>query len=346
MPADAAIQGFRKGTDMKLFVYSLREFDEKRFFEKWSREMQVEYASVGDKPTPENARLAEGYDAVSIITTPVDEEILTIWKECGVKCVSTRTVGFDHVDRRAAGKLGITVCNATYPPNGVANYTIMLMLMCCRKMKPIMMRADVQDYTLPGKIGVEISNSTVGVIGTGKIGRTVLEHLKGFGCRLLAFDLYPSKEVAEYAEYVDLDTLYKESDIISLHMPSTAENFHMINADTIAKMKDGVIIINTARGNLIDSEALIKGLESEKIGAAGLDVIENESNLYYYDLVGKPMHNEELAMLRSFPNVIVTPHTAFYTEEAIDYMVKNSILGCRYALEGKENPFDVSDAAF
>ena len=214
--------------------------------------MQVEYASVGDKPTPENAGLAEGYDAVSIITTPVDEEILTIWKECGVKCVSTRTVGFDHVDRRAAGKLGITVCNATYPPNGVANYTIMLMLMCCRKMKPIMMRADVQDYTLPGKIGVEISNSTVGVIGTGKIGRTVLEHLKGFGCRLLAFDLYPSKEVAEYAEYVDLDTLYKESDIISLHMPSTAENFHMINTDTIAKMKDGVIIINTARGNLID----------------------------------------------------------------------------------------------
>lgn len=327
---------------MRLFVYSLREFDEKYYFDKLAGEMQVTLASTVEKPTPENAKLAEGFDAVSIITTPVDEKILSVWKTCGVKCVSTRTVGYDHIDLPAARKLGITVCNATYPPNGVANYTIMLMLMCCRKIKPILMRADVQDYTLKGKIGVEISNATVGIIGTGKIGRTVLAHLKGFGCRLLAYDLYPSKEVTEYAEYVDLDTLYRESDIISLHMPSTAENYHMINAEAIAKMKDQVILVNTARGSLIDSAALIKGLENGKIGAAGLDVIENEANLYYYDLVGKPMHNEELAVLRSFPNVIVTPHTAFYTEEAVENMVKNSILGCRAVLEGGENPFEVS----
>ena len=329
---------------MKLFVYSLRMFDEKQFFDAWSKELGVTYGYCNERPTAENMHLVKGYDAVSILTTPVDEEILKAWKEDGVQVVSTRTVGYDHIDCKAAKAMGMPICNATYPPNAVANYTIMLMLMCCRKVVHILKRAELQDFTLPGKIGVELTNCTVGVIGTGKIGRTVLERLKGFGCRLLAYDIYPSKEVEEIAEYVDLDTLYKECDIITLHMPSTEANFHMIDEEALSKMKDGVMLINTARGNLIDSKAMIAGLKRGKIGAAGLDVIEEEFGLYYYDYIGKPMDNEELAILKSFPNVIVTPHTAFYTDEAVGHMVKNSILGCRYEVEPKKqekNPFRV-----
>lgn len=326
---------------MKLFVYSLREYDEKQYFDYWCESCGVTYSSTTEAPKPHNLHLAEGCDAISIITTPLDAEMLATLKKGGVKCVSTRTVGYDHVDVKAAKELGITVCNAPYPPNSVANYAIMLMLMCCRKVTHILKRSELQDYTLNGKIGMEISNCTVGIIGTGKIGRTVIEHLRGFGCRILAHDLYEQKEVAEIAEYTDLHTIYKECDIISLHMPSTEENFHMINEAALAEMKDGVILINTARGSLIDSEAMIAGLESGKIGAAGLDVIEDELSLYYYNFCGKPMDNRELALLRAFPNVVVTPHTAFYTVEAVEHMVKNSITGCLHALNGEENPYKV-----
>lgn len=327
---------------MKLFVYSLREFDERAYFDVWCEKCGVTYEATTQAPTMENLHLAKGADAISIITTPVDGEMLKVLHAGGVKCVSTRTVGYDHVDLDTAKELGMTVCNAPYPPNSVANYTIMLMLMCCRKVVPIMERAALQDYSLSGKIGMELSNCTVGIIGTGKIGRTVIERLKGFGCRILAHDIYQSEEVAKLAGYVDLDTLYRECDIISLHMPSTAENFHMIDNAALGKMKDGVILINTARGSLIDSDAMIAGLERGKIGAAGLDVIENETALYYYNCMGQPMDNRELALLRAFPNVIVTPHTAFYTEEAVEHMVKNSIAGCLHALRGEENPYQVA----
>ncbi len=328
---------------MKLFVYSLREFDEKEYFDTWCEKCGVTYGATTEGPRPDNLHLAKGYDAVSIITTPLDADMLAVLKAGGVKCISTRTVGYDHVDTGAAKELGITVCNAPYPPNSVANYAIMLMLMCCRRVVHILDRSAIQDYSLMGKIGMELSDCTVGIIGTGKIGRTVIEHLRGFGCRLLAYDLYRQEEVAGLAEYTDLDTLYRESDIISLHMPSTEDNYHMIDDKALAKMKDGVILINTARGSLIDSEAMIKGLESGKIGAAGLDVIENETALYYFNLCGKPMANRELALLKAFPNVIVTPHTAFYTVEAVEHMVKNSIAGCLHAVNREENPFEIKN---
>lgn len=326
---------------MKLFVYSLREFDEKLYFDEWCERCGVTYEATTQAPSMDNLYLAKGADALSIITTPVDGEMLKVLKDYGIKCISTRTVGYDHVDLQTANELGITVCNAPYPSNSVANYTIMLMLMCCRKVVPIMKRAELQDYSLNGKIGVELSNATVGIIGTGKIGKTVIERLRGFGCRILAHDIYISPEVEKLAEYVDLDTLYRECDIISLHMPSTPENFHMIDEVAIGKMKQGVMLINTARGSLVDSEALIAGLEQGKIGAAGLDVIENETALYYYNRMGQPMDNRELALLKAFPNVIATPHTAFYTEEAVEHMVKNSIAGCLHAVKKEDNPYRV-----
>jgi D-lactate dehydrogenase len=250
-------------------------------------------------------------------------------------------VGYDHIDLHKAEELGVQVGNATYSPNCVADYTIMLMLMSVRKMKRIMERANINDFSLPGNQGREMPNLTIGIIGTGKIGRTVIKYLSGFGCKVYAYDLFKHDDVKKYAEYVELDTIYANCDMISIHMPLGDSNYHLINQDSIAKMKDKVIIINTARGGIIDSAALIEGLESGKIGAAGLDVVEKEFGLYYYDLKSQVLDNRELMILRSYPNVIVTPHMAFYTDQAIDDMVHHSIKSCWLVEHGKENPWQV-----
>lgn len=324
---------------MKLFVYNYREFDEAKYFQEYSKKYGVELTVTSESPTVENAGKLSGYDAVSIITTPVGRDILTTMKERGIRCVSTRTIGVDHIDLEAAQELGLTICNAVYPPDSVANYTIMLMLMCCRKVVPILKWAEVQNYGLRGKQGRELSSSTVGVMGTGSIGRTVIKHLSGFGCRILAYDLYENDEVKQFAEYVDRETMYREADIISLHMPLTEENYHLIDREALNRMREGVILVNTARGELIDEEALIDAVESGKVGAAGLDVVKGEAGLYYGDHMDRALVKRNMAILRGFPNVLVTPHTAFYTDEAVASMVHSTIQGCLLAVEGKENPF-------
>lgn len=311
---------------MKIFVYSLREFDEKAFFDKYCKKYGVEYGYTTETPCLENACLAEGYDVIDIITTTMDKPILDKFKSLGVRCISTRTIGYDHIDVEYAKSIGIGVVNVTYSPATVADYTIMLMLIGCRRLKHIMERAAVQDYTLKGKIGRELGNCKVGVIGTGQIGKMVVKELSGFGCEILAYDVKESDEVKKYATYTDFDNLLKESDIITLHAPALDSTHHMINEAAIKDMKSGVIIINCARGSLIDTDALIAGIESGKVGFAGLDVVENESGLYYFNRMGEPLNNPKLAILRSYSNVLVSPHTAFYTEEAVSDMAENSIV--------------------
>ena len=252
---------------MKVFVFNYRDFDEAEYFTKESEALGVELGICRETPTLANIDLAAGYDCISIITTPIDAALMKRIKELGIKMVSTRTIGYDHVDIKAAKELGIKVSNATYSPNGVADYAIMLMLMASRKMKHIMERADIRDFSLKGIQGREFASFTVGIIGTGRIGRTVVRHLSGFGCRILAYDLYESEEVKQYATYVPLEEIWEQCDLISFHAPLTDENFHMVNAEIIAKMKDRVILVNTARGGLIDSQALIDAIESGKVGA-------------------------------------------------------------------------------
>lgn len=307
---------------VKIFFYNLRPFDEQAIAQRIGAELGIEYGACADYPTPENAALAAGYDAVSFTPCDMGTAMVERFAALGVKYLCCRSIGYDHVDRKRAKELGMRVSNVDYTANGVANFAIMLMMMSLRRVGHILKRGEAQDYTLKGKIGRDLSACTVGVIGTGRIGRTVLRHLSGFGCRLLAYDLYPSEEAKQYAEYVPLDTLLRESDVITLHTNATDENHHLINAAAIDRMKPGVTIVNTARGRLIDAEALIAGLESGKIGAAGLDVLENENGLYYYDRRGDVICNSELARLRSFPNVILTDHTAFYTEEDVESMVR------------------------
>lgn len=323
---------------MKLFVYSYREFDEAEFFQKFAEEYHVELGICHDAPTMENAYLAEGYPYVSIITTKIDEELMNRFHALGVKMISTRTIGYDHIDLEAARKCGISVGNVMYSPECVADYTVMLMLMSIRKMKRIMQREEINDFSLPGIQGKEMPSFTVGVIGTGRIGRAVIRDISGFGCKIYAYDQYENDEVKKYAQYASLDEIYEKCDMITLHMPLTKENMHLIDAEAIQKMQDGVVLINTARGGLIDTKALIDGLESCKIGAAGLDVIEDEFGMYYFDRKADVLSKRDLYILRGFPNVIVTPHMAFYTDQAVSDMVKHSIESCMLHEAGKEDP--------
>lgn len=326
---------------MKVTVYNCREFDEKELFIKYGKELGLELTLCPEEPHEGNLELAEGSECVNIITSKMTRELLEGLKARGVRYLVTRTIGYDHVDVEAARELGIAVANAPYGPHGVADYTVMMILMSIRKMKRIVERTNIQDYTLQGIQGRELKDLTVGVIGTGRIGETVIKNLSGFGCRLIAHDIYEKEEVKKYAEYVPLADLWKRAEVITLHTPLTEGNYHMIGEESIAQMKDGVVIVNTARGGLIDSRALIAGLESGKIGAAGLDVVENEFGLYYYDRKSDVLRNRELAILRGFPNVTVTHHMAFYTDGCVETVVRDSLAGCRLYLEGKENPWRV-----
>lgn len=325
---------------MRILAYSHRR-DETQYFEEFSKKYNVEVVLCNEEPSLETAPLAKGFDCISIITTNINSELVGKFHELGVKFISTRTIGYDHIDLKKAKELGVRVGNVTYSPNSVADYTIMLILMAVRKVKLIMERSNVQDFSLRGIQGKELPNLTIGVVGTGKIGRTVIKHLSGFGCKILAHDIYENDEVKSNAEYVDLENLFKYSDIITLHMPATDDNYHIINKKAIKLMKDGVFIINTARGSLINTNDLIHGIESKKIGGAALDVIEQESNIYYSDLKGETLKNRNLAILKSFPNVIITPHAAFYTDQAVSDMIENSIKSCILFSENKENPWEI-----
>ncbi|WP_346908784.1 D-isomer specific 2-hydroxyacid dehydrogenase family protein [Faecalicatena orotica] len=326
---------------MKIFVYNYREFDEAVFFQKFSKEYEVELGICHDDPCMENAHLAAGYEYISIITTKIDEELMAKFHELGVRMISTRTIGYDHIDLEAAKKYGMKVSNVSYSPECVADYTVMLMLMAVRKMKRIMQREEINDFSLPGIQGVEMHNLSVGVIGTGRIGQAVIRDLSGFGCKIYAYDHHQNESVAKYGEYVDLETLYRTCDMITLHMPLNDDNFHMIDAEAINKMKDGAVLINTARGGLVDTKDLIDALESEKIGAAAMDVIEDEFGMYYYDRKSDILSKRDLYILRGFPNVIVTPHMAFYTDQAVSDMVKHSIESCCMNEKGVKNPWEI-----
>lgn len=330
------------GEEKKIVVYSVRSFDERPCFEACARELGLTLVFCPDGPTMENVSLTEGALCVDIITTRIDRELMQAFAANGVRYLVTRTIGYDHIDLEAAREFGIRVGNTPYGPCGVADYTILLLLMSIRHMKRIMERGAIQDFTLAGVQGRELKDLTVAVIGTGRIGATVLQQLKGFGCRLLAYDLYPKEEVKAYAAYRTLEEIWKEADVISLHAPLTEANFHLIDREALQKMKDGVVLINTARGALIDSEALIEALESGKVGAAGLDVIEDEFALYYFDRKSDVLSNRELALLRSFPNVTVTHHMAFYTDNYVKTVVEDSLRSCLCVMEGRENPWEVA----
>ena len=325
---------------MKIVFFSVRD-DELDFVKDYTKKYQVELVMTRDALTLENVDLCKGAQAVSIMTTKTDEVIIEKLHEYGVIYISTRTIGFDHIDLNACEKYGIHAGNVSYSLSSVAEYTIMMILMSLRNMKLILERFVSQDFSLNHIRGRELKDLTVGVIGTGKIGQEVIRLLSGFSCRILAYDLYPNEEMKEHVDYVDLETLYKESNIITLHAPAAKETYHMINKETISLMKKDVIIVNTARGRLVDTQALIEAIEDHRIGYAALDVVENEHHLYYKDLKNQILDNRELTILRSFPNVMLTPHTAFFTHQAVSDMVEYSIVNALATYNGEDNPYQL-----
>ena len=324
---------------MKVLAYSYRP-DEEGFFSRFAKQYGIKLATCRDNIGLENADLAKGCECVSILTTKVPASLVDKLYENGVRLISTRTIGYDHIDLERCKEIGMRVANVSYAPESVADYSIMLMLMAARRVKHIMDRFAVQDFSLTGVRGRTLGDLTVGVVGTGRIGQTVVEHLSGFGCRILCSDMVENDVCRRFATYVDVQTLLEACDVISLHAPLSDETFHLIGRESIARMKDGVILVNTARGALIDTMALVEGLERGKVGAAALDVIEDETLLYYTERKYEPLDNRGLALLRSFPNVILTPHTAFYTDRVVSDMVENSLLSCRNYYLGTEIPWE------
>ena len=312
---------------MKICAYEVRE-DEKKDFARMAEKLQVEIELHDEIPGPDTAALAEGCEGVTMLGMgKIDKELLDMWKSMGVQCISTRTIGYNHIDTDYAKEIGMQVCNAAYPPSGVAEFTLMLMLMCLRNYKQSLWRGQVNDFALQGLQGKEIGSMTVGVIGTGKIGAQVIKYLTGFGCRILAYDMYPNVALKDVVEYVELDKLFAKADMITLHTPLLDSTYHLVNAETIAKMKDGVVLINCARGELMDTTALIEGIESGKIGALGLDVVEGERGIAHEDHRIDILSNQQMAYLRQFRNVTMTPHMAFYTDVAVSHMVECGVAG-------------------
>lgn len=324
---------------IRTVVYGYRK-DEAPFFKYYSEKLGIELVKVVENANEENVNMAEGCDQVTVLSDAVvSRTMLEAYKAYGVRLVTTRTIGADHIDLEAAKEIGIAVSRISYSPASVADFTIMLILMVMRHVKTILTRYYGQDYTILGSMGTELPGKTVGLIGGGQIGKTTAKHLSGFGCRILMSDHHPSEEMEGIVEYCDQDTIIRESDIISLHVPYTEANHHMINAETIAQMKDGVVLINTARGGLVDTTALIDALESGKIGGAGLDLVEGDREIYYKDFKDQPITFRDKAILDAFPNVVMMPHMAFYTDQVVEDMIHYTMEAAVDFCAGREIPF-------
>ncbi|MFP3153951.1 lactate dehydrogenase [Lachnospiraceae bacterium ZAX-1] len=325
---------------LKIFVYSCRD-DEYILFEEYREKWNLELSYCKSQPTLGNADLAKGYTCITIVGTVISDELLYRFYELGVRMIATRSIGVDHINLKLAAELGIRFSNLSYSPNAVADFAIMLMLMCLRKAKYILEHYKVNDYALARNRGRELRDMTVGVVGGGRIGRTVMKELTGFGCELLVYDNYHLEEVKEYATYVGYDELLGRADILTVHAPGTDGTHHMLNMENVKKLKKGVIVINTSRGSNIDNKALIYGIEKEIISAVGIDVIDHEPVIYNVDHKDSLYIDHDVAVLESYPNVIITPHTAFFTDHAVRDMVEHALHNCVCFLQGKEIPDEI-----
>ncbi len=315
---------------IKIAMFDTHSYDKESFERYLNDDLSITFYET--KLNPKTVELAKGHDAVCVfVNDTVNEEVINKLYEFGVKIIALRCAGYNNVDlSKAFGKIHVVHVPA-YSPYAVAEHAMALLLTSIRRIHKAYIRTKDFNFSLDGLTGFNLHGKTVGVIGTGKIGRIFIDICKGFGMNVLAYDKFPNPEVP--ARYVSLEELYKESDIISLHCPLTDETHHMINAKEIDQMKKGVVIINTSRGALIDSEALLEGIKFRKIGAACLDVYEEESNIFFKDYSGHIIDDEILARLISMPNVIVSSHQAFLTKEALDNIAETTIGNVRSYFE-------------
>jgi D-lactate dehydrogenase len=324
---------------MKIAVFSTKPYD-RDFLSSANNRLekphQLEFHEV--QLNINSSLLAQGCDAVCcFVNDNLNAKVLQSLASQGIKLVALRCAGFNQVDLAAAKELGIVIARvAEYSPHAVAEHALGLVLMLNRNLHRAHHRVRENDYSLNGLLGFDLVNKTVAVIGTGKIGQVFATLMKGIGCKVIAFDPQPDPPLAESGvTYVALDEVWSTADIISLHCPLNPHTHHLINADAIGQMKNGVMIINTGRGGLIDTRAVIAGLKSKKIGYLGLDVYEEEANLFFEDNSNSLLQDDIFARLLTFPNVVITGHQAFFTREALTAIADITLTNATHFEQGE-----------
>ena len=312
---------------MKIAFFDTKPYD-KASFDKYGKEQGIEFKYYETKLNEDTVELASGYDGVCVfVNDTVNAAVIDRLCDLNVKLVALRCAGFNNVDmKHAFGRIHVVRVPA-YSPYAVAEHTMALLLTSIRRIHKAYIRTRDFNFSLAGMTGFDLHGKTVGIIGTGKIGRVFLDICRGFGMKVLAYDKFPVKDLdnGDTVKYVSLDELFVNSDIISLHCPLTEDTYHLIDNEAIEKCKKGVVILNTSRGALIDAEALLAGIKSRKVGAACLDVYEEESEFFFEDFSGHILEDDTLARLISMPNVIVTSHQAFLTEEALSNIAQTTV---------------------
>ena len=328
---------------MKVAAFSTKNYD--REFLNPANGSRHQLHFLEPRLTTETAGLASGFDAVCVfVNDRVDQPVIDQLSSFGIRLVALRCAGYNNVDSKAAANHGITVVRVPgYSPYAVAEHTVGLILALNRKLHRAYNRVREGNFALDGLLGFDLHGKTVGIIGTGKIGSVAARILLGFGCEVLAFDPFPNETCRSLGiRYLALDELLSRSDIITLHCPLTPENRHMINNSAIEKMKPGVLLINTSRGALIDTTAVIGALKSGRIGYLGLDVYEEEEEIFFEDRSGLIISDDTFSRLLTFPNVIITGHQAFFTREALENIAATTISNITAFEEGRRSGNELS----
>jgi len=324
---------------MKMLIFDAKRYD-RHSFEGANSRHGHELHFAEPRLTPETAVLAHGYPAVcAFVNDQVNAETLRILAEGKTRLMALRSAGFNHVDLAAARELNIAVVRVPeYSPYAVAEHAVAMILALNRQIPRAFNRVRDGNFSLDGLVGFDLHGRTVGVVGTGKIGGVFARIMHGFGCRLLAYDPHPNEPLRTETglEYVSLDRLYEESDIISLHLPLLPTTRHLINGEALAKMKPTVMLVNTGRGLLIDTKALIAALKEKRVGGACLDVYEEEEGIFFQDLSGEVLRDDVLARLLTFPNVLVTSHQGFLTREALGNIAETTLASLTAFERGEE----------
>lgn len=309
---------------MKVVCFSTKTYD-KEGFERILPDYSHEFTYLDSKLDENTVSLAEGFDAIcSFVNDHLDAAVLNKLAQMKIKNIVLRCAGYNQVDIKKAAELEIRICRVpAYSPEAVAEHAVALLLTLSRKTHKAFNRVRDNNFSLEGLTGFNINGKTVGVIGTGAIGKAFCRIMNGFGCKILAYDLYPNKDLEkEGVVYVSLEELLKQSAIISLHCPLTPETHHLINSKTISLMPEGVVLINTSRGALIETKAVIRALKKKKVGYLGIDVYEQEENIFFKNLSGEILLDEDISRLMTFPNVLITGHQAYLTQEALSQISK------------------------
>ncbi len=315
---------------IKLAMFDSKQYDIESFDSLSGEKFKIKYFET--KLTEDTAYLAKGYDAVCVfVNDTVDSAVIDVLESLSVKLVALRCAGFNNVNLKyASGKIKVIHVPA-YSPEAVAEHAIGMLLTSVRRIHKAYIRSKDFNFSLNGLTGFNLYGKTMGVIGTGKIGKAFVNICKGFGMEVLAYDLYPDESLG--IRYTNLEEIFEKSDILSLHCPLTKDNYHLIDSKALSTMKNGIVIINTSRGSLIDAEALLDGIKNRKVGAACLDVYEEESDLFFEDNSGHIVHDDILARLISMPNVLITSHQAFLTKEALGNIAETTLNGIELFFE-------------